>query len=556
MSEGDHASSADAASEHAASRPPDDASSGDARPRRTRPKITRKKSIKAWSQWRKKLKPEDANDDGELGCSGFLRTASSVIPRFSSAGDADLEGSSSDDEENGRGGGRNGNRGTGKRVRHKDRDAEQDAQNQWKNDAEGGGFIDEEQQRDGDDCDDDDEYYMCLNYSFLKPVKQLYKSAAMQYLLVPFDFVDGTMPLLSQHIDKSVKRHRRKRNALAMAQGTNGSLKALPMLIMYFVLSFVDSTLRGVAQVIFMNNPVTGLLILAALYIGDEWLGMLASVGVVCATAFACFFLGLSNPTVRGGLFGYNGLLVGAAFATFLDGNWNWAPTVCTVLTSMLSSIVTLAMGNILVPNYNIPPFTFPFNISTLLVLLGSYQWSHVDLLPTIAGALPVQVDTDITWDWGNNAEAILKGISQIYLVNDTWSGLVMLIGILFCSRVSAFFAVLGSVIGIAFAYMVGAPVAEVEDGLWGYNPVLGCMAIGGVFYVWNVKTTILAVFAGGTCALVFSALKTIMALWGLPSLTLAFSIGTTFFVAIQGSVRGVIPVKLTSVSTPEVGAM
>ena len=50
-------------------------------------------------------------------------------------------------------------------------------------------------------------------------------------------------------------------------------------------LAFVDSCLRGVGQVVFMNNPITGLLILVAMFVGEAWLGFAGVLGLVVSTA-------------------------------------------------------------------------------------------------------------------------------------------------------------------------------------------------------------------------------------------------------------------------------
>ena len=53
------------------------------------------------------------------------------------------------------------------------------------------------------------------------------------------------------------------------------------------LLDFVDSCLRGVGQVCFMNNPVTGLAILVAMFVGEAWLGFAGALGLVVSTATA-----------------------------------------------------------------------------------------------------------------------------------------------------------------------------------------------------------------------------------------------------------------------------
>ena len=51
------------------------------------------------------------------------------------------------------------------------------------------------------------------------------------------------------------------------------------------VLDFVDYRLRGVGQVVFMNNPITGLLILIGLFVASAWLGTAAVIGLVSLDA-------------------------------------------------------------------------------------------------------------------------------------------------------------------------------------------------------------------------------------------------------------------------------
>lgn len=80
-------------------------------------------------------------------------------------------------------------------------------------------------------------------------------------------------------------------------------------------LDFVNYNLRGIGQVIFVNNPLSGLLILLALFIQSPWIGLMSIVGVVSSTVTA-IALQLDRDTIRSGIFGYNGILVGAALGT------------------------------------------------------------------------------------------------------------------------------------------------------------------------------------------------------------------------------------------------
>lgn len=56
-------------------------------------------------------------------------------------------------------------------------------------------------------------------------------------------------------------------SGLGTMQALNQRLANQPLL------DFINATLRGISQVIFVNNPLSGLLILAAMFIQSPWLG-------------------------------------------------------------------------------------------------------------------------------------------------------------------------------------------------------------------------------------------------------------------------------------------
>jgi Urea transporter len=133
-------------------------------------------------------------------------------------------------------------------------------------------------------------------------------------------------------------------------------------------LEFVENCLRGVGQVMFMNNPITGLAVLVAAWIYAPWLGFGGTLGVVVSTAVA-MLMGFDRDAVRAGLFGFNGVLCGLALATFLAPPWDGLSTVWIVVVSAGSSIAMAGLAAIF-GVWGVPPFTLAFNLSVLLFLL------------------------------------------------------------------------------------------------------------------------------------------------------------------------------------------
>jgi urea transporter len=112
------------------------------------------------------------------------------------------------------------------------------------------------------------------------------------------------------------------------------------------LLDFVDSCLRGVGQVCFMNNPVTGLLILVAMFVGEVWLGFAGMLGLVVSTLTA-IAIGMDRGAIRAGLFGFNGVLVGAGLSLFLQPDWDVLVMVWIVVGAFFSTILHAALANV-----------------------------------------------------------------------------------------------------------------------------------------------------------------------------------------------------------------
>lgn len=96
-----------------------------------------------------------------------------------------------------------------------------------------------------------------------------------------------------------------------------GTMAALnPLTQKYFLLDFFCSSLRGVGQVVFMNNPLSGLLIIVGMFVQSVPFAVYGLVALVVANA-AALALGLDHGLFNSGLFGFNSYLVGLCFATF-----------------------------------------------------------------------------------------------------------------------------------------------------------------------------------------------------------------------------------------------
>jgi len=92
------------------------------------------------------------------------------------------------------------------------------------------------------------------------------------------------------------------------------------------------------------------------------------------------------------------------------------------IITALLTTIAQLALANMLVPTWKVPPFTMPFNLLLLSVLLGAYAYDYVDLPASAVGVDVVAsaVNVEIEWNTADFFKGALRGISQVY-VSPNW---------------------------------------------------------------------------------------------------------------------------------------
>ncbi|MER0215800.1 MAG: urea transporter [Nitrosomonas sp.] len=300
--------------------------------------------------------------------------------------------------------------------------------------------------------------------------------------------------------------------------------------------------LRGVGQVFFCCNAVTGLIFLIALYVGGITAGIAATVGVISSTV-AAYLLGFSEDDIDAGLYGFNGTLVGPCLFLFLENTpqlWLYV-----VLASILSTVVLAALMRILQP-YNIPASTSPFVLTCWMFLVAVYAFDGFSRgpvlpppgIPTDIAAASV-VSTEFAAFTQASAEAwytaIAKGIGEVMFADSIIVGILFLTGIAITSLRGAFMAFSGAVVGVAVPVLLGADKTLIEMGLYAFNPVLTMMAVGWVFLKPSTGSAILALLAGVLTIICQAGLASFLAPIGLPTLTFPFVLVMWMFLFAAG---------------------
>jgi urea transporter len=297
---------------------------------------------------------------------------------------------------------------------------------------------------------------------------------------------------------------------------------------------YIDINLRGAGQVMFQNNPLTGLLFLIGIFWGAYKADMIevgigSVVGLIVATATAVF-LDVDQETLRSGLYGFNGILVGAATPTFLKSDARlWA---YIVVGSIVSTVVMLAIAAVF-KTWDVPALTFPFVLTTWFLMLGAYAFSSITIESLGAPALPVALDplaASTSIDSSFFLDSLFNGVAQVFLIENVITGIIFVAALAVSSRWSAGFALIGSAIAFGTTIVLGGADANVHAGLFGFSAVLTGIALGSVFYQPAPKVVVYAIVGIIFTVIVQGALDVAVTPFGIPTFTAPFVFVTWLF--------------------------
>ncbi|MEH7383710.1 urea transporter [Bacillus sp. JJ1533] len=293
--------------------------------------------------------------------------------------------------------------------------------------------------------------------------------------------------------------------------------------------SFLTSALKGISQVMLIENALSGIIILIAITIFSYSLGIIAFLSALIANIMGRIG-GVEEQTINQGLLGYNSVLTGIALTLFLTGPYHW---IFALVGAAVTAVFTASMIHVL-KNTGIPVLTFPFIILTWFTLLATYRLKAIHLTAKL-------VPEDIFY-WGldtsgkiNWSEAAFNGIGQIFFVHSTLSGILLFAAVFLAGWKLGLYAILGNLLALLTSFFLGGEYNPIYMGLYGYNAILTILAVSVVY---KTDQNRLAFFSGivATCVTVplIASITTWLQPFGLPALTMPFVLSTWLFLGAR----------------------
>jgi urea transporter len=277
--------------------------------------------------------------------------------------------------------------------------------------------------------------------------------------------------------------------------------------------------LRGIGQVFFQENALSGALFVAGIAVGSPLMALGAVVGSAIGTVTA-WQLGFDRGEVSAGIYGFNSALVGIATFFF------FRPTPLSVGLMLLGCIAAALLTRWMRRHVPFPTYTTPF-VVTAWVLFFLGRALGAGAADSAAAPLVANLATHPM------ATAAAHGISQVMFQASVWTGLLFLVGIAVNERLHAAWVLAAAVLGMLVAsYHLSAGASALDPerlvdraqfenialGLYGYNATLAAVALS----LW--RRSLIPPLLG---ILLSVPLTELVPLFGLPALTAPFVLAT-----------------------------
>ena len=290
------------------------------------------------------------------------------------------------------------------------------------------------------------------------------------------------------------------------------------------VLNMFSASLKGISQVLLIENAITGLIVLVAISLYSVPLSIMTFISSFIGTVTAKIG-GADEKLISQGLFSFNSALSGLATVFFLEGNHLW---IIALFSAVIATIFTAGMMHLTKP-FDVPSLTFPYIILTWFLLTASHRLQFFEVINSLVPQGLAYWHLDITGPI-NLISGFTKSIGQIYFLDNIWGGLLILAGIFFASKRLGMLAIYATIISLLAAYYLGSEHSLMNSGLYGYNAILTIFAVSDVFHNKKKLIPFSGLLAAVISVLITASLDSFLLPYGLPPLTMPFVLSTWLF--------------------------
>lgn len=273
-------------------------------------------------------------------------------------------------------------------------------------------------------------------------------------------------------------------------------------------LPFITTLLRGIGQIMLMENGWTGLLFLIGVFYGSPIMAAGGTLGVLSGTLTARAFK--YNPKeIEQGLYGFSAALVGVAITLF------YQPVFSIWIAIAAGSIIATMLQHYFIIK-KIPVFTLPFVLVTWgLMLFFNYV---VTIEPSALLSKSYNIYANYLFPF--------HGFGQVIFQGSLFAGLIFVLAVFVQSPLASLYGIAGAILAGLLATYLPISTDNIIIGLWSYNAVLSAIVFTGK----KISNAIWMAVAVALTVLFYY----LMLIANFPALTFPFVVATGLTIAFK----------------------
>jgi len=283
---------------------------------------------------------------------------------------------------------------------------------------------------------------------------------------------------------------------------------------------YIFVVFKSYDSILFLRDIKVGVFLLLVSFILPS-VGFLGLVSLLSTIIFANFLN--FKEYLKEGFYLYNSLLVGMGVGYYFD------ITLTTIFMSVMLGMLTFLLSfslNKVFSTYYVPILSFPFALVSMIFYLASLKYTT--LLSNILEREPlfnITINNELLSNF-------FKSLGTIFFLPYDIVGLIFFIILLIYSRILAFLAFLGFVLGV-YVHSIFVGFYPSVNSVYNFNYILIAMAIGGVFLIANIRSYILAIVGVILSIGLIDSMEVFFTVYNLPVYTVPFNVIVILFLML-----------------------
>ena len=285
--------------------------------------------------------------------------------------------------------------------------------------------------------------------------------------------------------------------------------------------NLIIEILKPYSAILFLNNKIAGFAIVLTTFLNPN----VAISGIIAVFFTIVFskFIEIKDEVLMQGFYVYNSLLVGMGIG------YIFSPSLVSIILIAGSSIFTLMLSfmlNRIFITYKIPILSLPFSIVTMFIYLASLKYSA--LYSTL-------VNNAILYDMElpQILSAFFKSFGSIFFLPNNIAGIILLLIVLYFSRIIFIMAVIGFYFGVlTHSFLIGSYEHALQNP-YSFNYILVSIALCGIFLLPTLKNFILSLIGVFISVVLTDAIGILFNYYAIPVFTIPFNLTVISFIFI-----------------------